>query len=232
MIKNNEQYYNTIRTQYRSIAPDFRNINAHRYSRNISGGNQEYIEAACFEHYLRHGTLLTYEDARRQLQAFSRGDGDAESGADVGGVDLSVEDYLLGIFDTTGELMRFAVTAMATDGKLPSVASANEHPQDQPDDTTGDKMDLGGTVADEDRRDVLTDLRALRAQLERFDAGSGPFARDAEKKMEVMKSSVEKVEKALYGLVIRGRERPKGWMPDLEPGHRGPAGAKEIDVEA
>ena len=29
-----------------------------------------------------------------------------------------------------------------------------------------------------------------------------------------MRASVEKVEKALYGLVVRGAERPKGWMPD------------------
>jgi hypothetical protein len=26
---------------------------------------------------------------------------------------------------------------------------------------------------------------------------------------------VDKVEKALYGLTVRGSERPKGWMPDM-----------------
>ena len=33
--------------------------------------------------------------------------------------------------------------------------------------------------------------------------------------MEVMRQSVEKVEGAVYGLVVRGSERPKGWVPDL-----------------
>ena len=41
----------------------------------------------------------------------------------------------------------------------------------------------------------------------------GHFARDAGAKLKVTQASVEKVEKALYGLVVRGSERPKGWVP-------------------
>ncbi len=33
-----------------------------------------------------------------------------------------------------------------------------------------------------------------------------------------MRASVEKVEKALYGLIVRGAERPKGWLPDTDTG--------------
>ena len=39
--------------------------------------------------------------------------------------------------------------------------------------------------------------------------------RENEKKIDVMRQSVEKVEGAAYGLVVRGSERPKGWIPDL-----------------
>lgn len=166
------------------------------------------MEAASFEHYLTTGSLLTYADARAQLEKL---------GGENGPIDLTVEDYILGIYDMTGELMRFAITAMATDGKLPSSSSAESGKSDE-------DMDVDSGSA---KRDVLTDLRALRAGLEALDVGHGPFARDAEKKMDVMRSSVEKVERALYGLVIRGRERPKGWMPDTDAGHR-----REIDVEA
>lgn len=126
-----------------------------------------------------------------------------------------MQDYLLGIFDMTGELMRFAITAMATGGRIPSSSLEDS-----------ERMEVDAGAGE---RDVLTDLRALRAALEKLETGpgSGWFARDVEKKMSVMRTSVEKVEKALYGLVIRGRERPSGWMPELES-----SGRREIDVEA
>lgn len=173
------------------------------------------MEAACFEHYLVTGKLLTYDEAVAQLR---------ELGGESGPVDLSVEDYLLGVFDFTGELMRFAITAMATSGKLPSLAQ--RPPKDD-----GDKMDIDSTppiAATGSDRNVLTDLRALRSELEKLNVGRGSsFARDVEKKMEVMQVSVEKVEKALYGLVVRGRERPKGWMPDTDAGPR-----RDVEVDA
>ena len=112
---------------------------------------------------------------------------------------LTEEDYLLGIFDLTGELMRFAITTMATSGSLPK----------------------GG--GEPGKRDVLEDLRKLRMQFESLDVNSGngspsPLKREVEKKMEIMQTCVEKVEGAVYGMIIRGRERPKGWVPELEAG--------------
>lgn len=97
---------------------------------------------------------------------------------------------MLGLFDLVGELMRFAVTSMATNGALPRGTAVREGAQ---------------------ARDILADLRALRARFEGLD-GKG---RQAERKMEVMRTCVEKVERAVYGMIIRGRERPKGWVPDL-----------------
>jgi predicted translin family RNA/ssDNA-binding protein len=168
------------------------------------------MEAAIFQHYLTTGTLLTYEDSVEQLRTL---------GGEGGSVQLTVEDYLLGVFDMTGELMRFSITTMATDGKLPSLESS--------DTTAEDKMDVDAQ-AGSSHRDVLTDLRALRSELEGLNVGFGSsFARDVDKKMDVMQTSVEKVEKALYGLVIRGRERPKGWMPDLDSGPR-----RDVEVDA
>ena len=124
------------------------------------------MEAASFEHYVTTASLLTYDDAAKQLLAQDK---------EGPGIELSAEDYLLGIFDMTGELMRFAITTMATGGVLPGVASEG---------TTG-------------QRNVLHDLRALRSALESLNAGQGPFAKEAEKKMDVMKTSVEKVERSL-----------------------------------
>lgn len=174
-----------------------------------------------FQHYLEHAKLIGYEEARTALREQSQpsvivtaeqtnDNMDVDTGKDNAGgdmarlssnvaVELTPEDYLLGIYDMTGELMRFAITTMATNGSLPAISS----PISQ------------GFHQQQHRRNILMDMRELRSALESFDAGTGPFAKDAEKKMEVMKDSVEKVEKALYGLTVRGAERPKGWMPEI-----------------
>ena len=92
---------------------------------------------------------------------------------------------MLALFDLVGELMRFAITGMATGGAVP--------------------------------RGVLGDLRALRGWFE----GLNGVGRRARGKMEVMRSCVEKVEGAVYGMIVRGRERPKGWVMDVGEEKRG-----------
>ena len=202
VVKGNKQYYDTIATQFASVSRDLQGLNAHRYARQISGGCQEYIEAASFQHYLTTATILSYDDAKAQMKALD---------VDGPGVHLSLEDYLLGLYDMTGELMKFAITAMATSGGLPVIHS-------------GDGQDNDGIPAGS-QRNILTDMRNLRAALEALDAGTGgPFAKDVGQKMRVMQASVEKVEKALYGLIVRGAERPKGWMPDTDS-------ARPLEVE-
>ena len=162
-----------------SVAPDLTGINAWRYQRQVSGGIQEYMEAVSFEHYLRHQTLITIEEAQKLLP---------ES------INLTGDDYVLGIFDLVGELMRFAITTMATTGELPK------------------------TGKDGEQRDILMDLRSLRTSFQALDTtscGGTGLGKDVEKKMEVMKTCVEKVETAVYGMIIRGRERPKGWVMEM-----------------
>jgi hypothetical protein len=91
--------------------------------------------------------------------------------------------------------MRFAITTMATSGSLPGSGEANST----------------------SKRTILMDLWSLRSHLEALDVtltGGNSLGKGVEKKMEVMKTCVNKVETAAYGMIIRGRERPKGWVPD------------------
>ncbi|KAF9014990.1 Translin [Cyathus striatus] len=77
-----------------------------RYHRQVSPGLQEYIEALSFAHYLDHGTLITFHDVQKSL-------------SDLDGVSylpLTVSDYLLGLSDLTGELMRFAISGISRRG--------------------------------------------------------------------------------------------------------------------
>jgi predicted translin family RNA/ssDNA-binding protein len=222
VTKANAQYWTTISTQYASIAADLQSLNAHRYAHNITGGNQEFIEALSFHHYLETQSLISYDDARARIAAMS---------GDAGAVPLTPEDYILGICDMTGELMRFSVTSMATNGALPAGRPKFERKAKAEDEGTegADRMDVdeqqqAAVPASESQkaRTVLDDLRAIRLQLEMFEApGGAKFASELEtKKMPVMRECVDKVEKALYGLTVRGSERPKGWMPDMSSDRR------------
>ncbi|KAJ7630615.1 Translin [Roridomyces roridus] len=86
-----------------------------RFQRQVSPGLQEYIEALSFAHYLdpeSHGSLISYQ----QVQ-------DALSDANGPYFPLTTSDYLLGLSDLTGELMRFAISNITRRGGRPK---ANE----------------------------------------------------------------------------------------------------------
>ncbi|KAJ5623817.1 hypothetical protein N7510_000126 [Penicillium lagena] len=192
--QENESRYEQIRALFASVVLDLAGIKAWRYQRQISSGLQEFVEAIAFEHYLRTQTLLTHDEAAARVPA---------------GIALSEEDYLMGLFDMTGEVMRFAVLALSS-GNASQVTEM-----------TGADGDANPTATNtptlaQSHADLVIDLRAMRAQ---FESLSMPqrhsMLRDFVKKVEVMQTSVEKVERAAYGVLVRGSERPSGWTPDL-----------------
>ncbi|CAD6499758.1 BgTH12-03866 [Blumeria graminis f. sp. triticale] len=167
-----------IRQQFESIRPDLQGINSWRYQPQISPGLQEFVEAISLQHYLRTQTIISLEESSKQLPS---------------GIELSGEDFLLGLFDVVGELMRFAITTMATTAKIP-----------------------GAINKEGSKQDILMDLRTLRAHFEELcvpPCRSNWLAQNFDKKMEVMRQCVQKVEHAAYGKIVRGQERPLGWFP-------------------
>ncbi|KAG6832248.1 hypothetical protein H0H92_004213 [Tricholoma furcatifolium] len=91
---------------YASIKHELEGDRFWRYERQVSPGLQEYIEALSFAHYLEHKSLITFDEVQKTL-------------CDADGVPhfpLTIADYLLGLSDLTGELMRFAISAMGRRG--------------------------------------------------------------------------------------------------------------------
>lgn len=174
-----------------SVATDISGINGWRYQRQISPGIQEFIEAFSFERYVQKQHLVSLQDVVEALPKE---------------VLVTEEDYLLGLYDLTGEMMRFAVTALAT-----GAGAANSQNMDGPADEGDNKAGLLGP-----QTAIVVDLRDMRAQFEGLNIPRRHgVMRDVHKKVETMQASVEKVEKAAYGVLVRGRERPGGWVPDL-----------------
>ncbi|EER23095.1 hypothetical protein D8B26_004401 [Coccidioides posadasii str. Silveira] len=191
IAKENADRFSQIDTLFKSIAADVSGLNAWRYQHQTTWGVQEYIEALSFQHYIEKQRLITLEEVRSSLPPE---------------ILVTESDYVLGLFDLTGELMRFAITAMSMGGTRPrdTLASANV---DGPSDVCGSGTSVEG---------IMVDLRELRAMFEKLNVPRNhSLMKDLSKKMEVMQASVEKVEKAAYGLLVRGKERPQGWMPDL-----------------
>ena len=87
-----------------------------------------------------------------------------------------------------------------------SVAQTTDGPSDEKPKGTPQKQ--GETIVD--------DLRALRAMFEGLNVPRRhQISKELPQKMDTMQASVEKVERAAYGLQVRGSERPTGWVPDL-----------------
>ncbi len=127
-------FQNQIFAHFNTISPDLQSINTYRYQRQISPGIQEYMEAISFQHYVETQNLITYREAQNKIPD---------------GVLLTAEDYVLGLFDMTGELMRYAITGIATGSTLPNSKAQ----------TRGS----GG------KGNILADLRAMRMSFEGMD---------------------------------------------------------------
>ncbi|KAF3909208.1 hypothetical protein ABW20_dc0102237 [Dactylellina cionopaga] len=149
------------------------------------------------------------------------GEGEGEEKAEkkpLHGIKLSHEDYILGLFDMTGEMMRFAITSVATtplSQLMPTPISSSQGLTEQ------EILEKEMKRVKSTPQTLLQDLRILKLAFENLDLGKSPFGRDADKKMEVMQECVRKVEYAFYGMVVRGSERPEGWVAELEVGGGG-----------
>jgi predicted translin family RNA/ssDNA-binding protein len=125
---------------------------------------------------------------------------------------VTESDFLMGLFDLTGEMMRFGVTAMAAAG-TPTIGV------ERLSSATGTVNCGGNSSKTRPASDIVLDLRALRARFESLNIPRGhAMCKDLHKKIDTMQESVEKVERVAYGLLVRGSERPEGWMPDLSSG--------------
>ncbi|KGB75778.1 hypothetical protein CNBG_1616 [Cryptococcus deuterogattii R265] len=75
-----------------------------KWRKSITPGLEEYIEGLSFMWYLQHGGLVSLDDVQKALSD--------ENGEPL--IFVTPEDYILGMSDLTGELMRYATNALGT----------------------------------------------------------------------------------------------------------------------
>ncbi|KAK9324635.1 Translin [Lipomyces orientalis] len=165
-----------IKDAFGSVKDDLQGAGAWRYQRQISGAMQEYIEALLFREYLMERRILSHEEVQTLI-------GDEFL--------VTYTDYILGLFDTTGELMRFAITNLS--------------------DLTSSRGVQVSPIANQ----ICQLLRTLRTGFSgmRVNSSSHLSSTEFARKLNTLHSSVDKVERAVYSLVVRGSELPEGWAP-------------------
>ncbi|GJJ09451.1 hypothetical protein Clacol_003674 [Clathrus columnatus] len=145
------------------------NENFWRYHKTISPGLQEYIEAVSFAKYLKDQTLLSFTDLQQDLRN--------ADGIPFFPLGLPHVDYLLGISDLTGELMRFAISSVGSQGLL--IASRE---------VFSSSLSICNFV-----RDCKASLDPMSAHIS-----------ELRQKQEVTTASLRKIEEVVYSLSIRG----------------------------
>lgn len=76
----------------------------------ISGAIQEYIEAILFKDYLQQRQQPQNPQNQEEKQYFLLGFEETVAHIPFGDIVVPIEDYLLGVLDFTGELMRYGIT--------------------------------------------------------------------------------------------------------------------------
>lgn len=107
----------------REIATELKGQSYYLYLRAFSPGLQEYVEAVTFFHYIKDGRLITLEEINKAL-IFDEQAEEAESDIVAASeptpetppatiaLEITPMDYILGIADLTGELMRKCINAV------------------------------------------------------------------------------------------------------------------------
>ncbi|XP_072247384.1 translin-associated protein X [Leuresthes tenuis] len=108
-----------VRQKIGQVAEELRGEDIFQFHRAFTPGIQEYVEAVSFLHYIRHRSLISLEEINARLvyttaeKADPKGSDEAPPlGAQVLTFQVTPSDYLLGVADLTGELMRMCISSV------------------------------------------------------------------------------------------------------------------------
>ena len=173
ILKEAEQKLDDIKSNLiHKIATEVQFEDPDKFHKSYSSGIQEYLEAFMFLHYKKNGRLVSFSEAQNEL-VFTENN---NSTGKLLKFPLHASDYVLGLADMTGELMRQAVTA---------VASGN---------TTLPFQFL------QFLRDVQTFFLVLKSTCNQC------CKKELAQKLSTLNASVSKVERVCFNIKLRGSE--------------------------
>ncbi|KAM3931218.1 translin-associated protein X isoform 2-T2 [Leptodactylus fuscus] len=119
VLKEAKKKLDDIRGKIKHLAKELINEDMYQYHRAFTFGIQEYVEAVTFQHFIVKRTLIKLSDINSEL-IFKAGDHshniDLTDEDQLYPEDFSFQitpvDYLLGVADLTGELMRLCISSV------------------------------------------------------------------------------------------------------------------------
>ncbi|KAE8280391.1 Translin-associated protein X Translin-associated factor X [Larimichthys crocea] len=115
ILNEAETKLDAVRQKIGQIAEELRGEDIFQFHRAFTPGIQEYVEAVSFLHYIRHRSLISLEEINARLVFMRTEKGLAEAqpaGSQVLTFQVTPSDYLLGVADLTGELMRMCISSV------------------------------------------------------------------------------------------------------------------------
>lgn len=119
ILNEAEVKLDAVRQKIGQIAEALRGEDLFQFHRAFTAGIQEYVEAVSFLHYIRHRSLISLEEINARLVFMRTESQDPEdssealpAGAQVVTFQVTPADYLLGVADLTGELMRMCISSV------------------------------------------------------------------------------------------------------------------------
>ncbi|KAJ3163308.1 hypothetical protein HDU88_006406 [Geranomyces variabilis] len=100
-----------VATLFQVVGPDLRGNDFDKHHRSIAPGLEEFIEAVSFQRFIEKGDLISRCDIQRLLVDDDDNNNESRGTTDI--ITIPDEDYILGLADLTGELMRLAINSVA-----------------------------------------------------------------------------------------------------------------------
>ncbi|XP_072912773.1 translin-associated protein X isoform X5 [Hemitrygon akajei] len=125
LLSESELKFADIRLKIQQIAQELIGEDVCQFHRAFSPGLQEYVEAVSFQHFIKTRTLISLDEINKQLIFTPKAEEvehtedstlscsqDQKQEQQPLSLQVTPTDYLLGIADLTGELMRLCITSV------------------------------------------------------------------------------------------------------------------------
>ncbi|XP_027539188.1 translin-associated protein X [Neopelma chrysocephalum] len=120
ILKESEVKLDAVRQKIKQVAQELIGEDMYQFHRAISPGLQEYVEAVSFQYFIKTRSLISVEEINKQL-IFTAEDREETTNTTSNSHDkqphtwslkVTPVDYLLGVADLTGELMRLCISSV------------------------------------------------------------------------------------------------------------------------